>query len=237
MNFLRTILPFCLLVLTPFFARGDGEEVVVVYNSQMPESKVVAEHYAAMRQVPANQIFGFSLTTNEIITRADFTDFLQKPLADRLEAAGLWKFSEVTTPATNGQPRLTDSRVVASKIRYAVLCYGVPLKIAPSSMLEEFAAKITRGEFRRNEASVDSELAWLPLVKMKVPLTGPLPNPFYLCTNRAALNCTNGLLLVARLDGPTPEIANSLVDKSIAAGKHRPVGTRVFRRTRFDGDE
>jgi uncharacterized protein (TIGR03790 family) len=217
MFFLRIILLVWLLALTPLVALAGGEQVVVIYNSQMPESKAVAEHYAAARSVPANQIFGFGLTTNEIITRADFTDFLQKPLAERLEATGLWKFGEVTKPAANGQPEETDVRVVQSKIRYAVLCYGVPLKIAPSSVLEEFAEKISRNEFRRNEASVDSELAWLPLVKMKFPLTGPLPNPFYLCTNRAAMNCTNGLLLVSRLDGPTAEIANALVDKSIEA--------------------
>ena len=226
MNFPRTILPLILLVLTPFFARGGGEEVVVIYNSQVPESKMVAEHYAAMRLVPANQIFGFGLTTNEIISRADFTDFLQKPLADRLETAGFWKFGEVTTPATNGQPAQTDIRVVQSKIRYAVLCYGVPLKIAPSSIMEnyldnafieKFADKATRDKLRGNEAAVDSELAWLPEIKIKVPLAGPLPNPFYLCTNRAAMNCTNGILLVSRLDGPTAEIANQLVDKSITA--------------------
>ena len=187
---------------------------------------MVAEHYAAMRLVPANQIFGFGLTTNEIISRADFTDFLQKPLADRLETAGFWKFGEVTTPATNGQPAQTDIRVVQSKIRYAVLCYGVPLKIAPSSIMEnyldnafieKFADKATRDKLRGNEAAVDSELAWLPEIKIKVPLAGPLPNPFYLCTNRAAMNCTNGILLVSRLDGPTAEIANQLVDKSITA--------------------
>ena len=226
MNFLRIILPLLMFALTPFFALGGGEEVVVIYNSQVPESKMVAEHYAAMRLVPANQIFGFGLTTNEIISRADFTDFLQKPLADRLETAGFWKFGEVTTPATNGQPAQTDIRVVQSKIRYAVLCYGVPLKIAPSSIMEnyldnafieKFADKATRDKLRGNEAAVDSELAWLPEIKIKVPLAGPLPNPFYLCTNRAAMNCTNGILLVSRLDGPTAEIANQLVDKSITA--------------------
>jgi uncharacterized protein (TIGR03790 family) len=217
MNFLRTRLPVWLLLLSPFFARGGGNEVVVIYNSRMPESKSVAEHYAAVRRVPAGQIFGFGLTTNEVITRADFTDFLQKPLAARLEAAGLWKFGEVTRPATNGQPELTDLRVVASKIRYAVLCHGVPLKIEPSSTLDEWEAKVVGDPFRRNEASVDSELAWLPEIKMKIPLTGPLSNPFYLCTNRARLNCTNGILLVARLDGPTPEIATHLVDKAVAA--------------------
>ena len=236
MIFLRTALSVWLLLLASLLARAGGDEVVVIYNSQMPESKAVAEHYAAMRSVPANQIFGFSLTTNEVITRTDFTDFLQKPLADRLAAAGLWKFGEVTTPATNGQPALTDIRVVQSKIRYAVLCYGVPLKIEPSSLLdvfmdkfiEKFADTITLDKLRRNEAAVDSELAWLPLLKMKIPLTGPLPNPLFLCTNRAAFNCTNGLLLVARLDGPTAEIATHLVDKAIEAENNGLWGRAYF---------
>ena len=228
MKFWHIGLTLWLLWLAPTGARAGGEDVVVIYNSQMPESKAVAEHYAAVRQVPARQIYGFGLTTNEVITRADFTDFLQKPLADRLEAAGLWTFGEVTTPGTNGQPAQTEVRVVASKIRYAVLCYGVPLKIEPSSKLNEWEGKITGDLFRRNEAAVDSELAWLPLVKMRIPLTGPLANPFYLSTNRAALNCTNGLLLVARLDGPTPEIALQLVDKAITAENNGLWGRAYF---------
>ena len=73
----------------------------MIYNSRVPASKAVAEHYAAARQVPAKQMFGFALTTNEIITRADFTDFLQKPLAAQLEAAGLWKFGKAEI-AANG---------------------------------------------------------------------------------------------------------------------------------------
>ena len=206
-----------LLLLAPVLARGGGEEVVVIYNSALPESKAVAEHYAAARAVPARQVFGFGLTTNEIIARADFTDFLQRPLADRLEAAGLWKFAEAATPAINGQAQPPGSRVVQSKIRYAVLCYGVPLKIAPAAMLDEFEAKAASGPFKANEASVDSELAWLPLLRTKVPLTGPLQNPFYLCTNSARLDCTNGILLVARLDGPTADIATHLVDKAMEA--------------------
>ena len=84
MNLVRII---CLLLLAPLAVRAGGDEVVVLYNTRVPASRDVAEHYAAARHVPANQIFGFTLTTNEIITRADFTDFLQKPLADKLEAA------------------------------------------------------------------------------------------------------------------------------------------------------
>ena len=206
-----------LLLLAPVLVRAGGDEVVVIYNSRVPASKAVADHYAAARQVPAKQIFGFALTTNEIITRADFTDFLQKPLAEKLAATGLWKFGNAEIPATGNQPAHTEDRVVASKIRYAVLCYGVPLKIAPGSVAEAAADKIMKTEFRRDEAAVDSELVWLPLIKMNVLLAGPLPNLFYTCTNRTLLTPLNGILLVSRLDGPTPEIASGLVDKALAA--------------------
>jgi len=78
-----------LLLLLPWLAplpaqADDGSEVVVLYNSRLPESQAIAAHYAAARQVPASQIFGFALTTNEVMTRADFTDFLQTRLATDL---------------------------------------------------------------------------------------------------------------------------------------------------------
>jgi uncharacterized protein (TIGR03790 family) len=216
------------LAFAPLPAFAGGDEVVVVYNSRLPDSKAVAEYYAKARQVPANQVFGFGLTTNEIISRADFAELLQKPLAERLEAARLWEFGDVVIPSTNGHLHVTQHRVVSSKIRYAVLCYGVPLKIEPVSVLDEFAAKIANEKLRGNEAAVDSELAWLPLLKTKVPLTGPLPNPFYGCTNRALLDCTNGILLVSRLDGPTPEIAKRLVDKALDAENNGLWGRAYF---------
>ena len=227
-TFLRFWQAYALLLLAPAFAHAGGDEVVVVYNSLMPGSRTVAEHYAAMRQVPAGQVFGLELTTNEVMTRDDFTESLQKPLASKLEAAKLWRFGDVSVPAVNDQPAHKESRVVESKIRYAVLCYGVPLKIAPSSLVEEMVQKVTREEFRRNEAAVDSELTWLPISRNDVSLTGPLPNPFYATTNQAVLNCTNGFLMVARLDGPTAEIANHLVDKAMDAESNGFWGRAYF---------
>lgn len=214
MNYVRLLF---LLLLAPLAACAGGNEVVVIYNSRVPASKAVAEHYAAAREVPAGQIFGFALTTNEVITRADFRDFLQKPLVDDLVTAGLWKFGNARIPASSNQPAHTEERVVSSKIRYAVLCYGVPLKIARSPAAASPADDLVKPQFRRDEAAVDSELAWLPLIKMDVPLDGPLPNLLYGCTNRAELTPLNGILLVSRLDGPTPEIASGLVDKALAA--------------------
>jgi uncharacterized protein (TIGR03790 family) len=217
MNFAGIFALLLLLLLVPPGARAGGDEVVVIYNSRSPGSMAVAEHYASMRQVPAEQIFGFALTTNEVMSRSEFTDSLQKPLAERLVSAGLWKFGKAKILANGKVPAHEENRVVTAKIRYAVLCYGVPLKIAPEAEPETAAVQAMKPEFRRNEASVDSELAWLPLVKMNVSLAGPLPNLLYGCTNRAMLSPREGILLVSRLDGPTMEIANGLVDKAMTA--------------------
>jgi uncharacterized protein (TIGR03790 family) len=225
-NFLQSAV--LLFALAPLLARAGGDEVVVVYNSRMPESKAVAEHYAQVRQIPEKQIFGFALPASEEMSRDEFRDLLQLPLAKKLEAAGLWKFGSVIIPATNGQPERAATHVVASKIRYAVLCYGVPLKILSDSSLHETMAEKFRPEFQRNEASVDSELAWLPLVKTDFMLTGPFPNWLYGVTNAALLNPTNGILLVARLDGPSADIASNLVDKAMQAERDGLWGRAYF---------
>jgi uncharacterized protein (TIGR03790 family) len=228
MRFLTIQFAVLILILTPFLARAGGGEVVVIYNSRLPESKAVAEHYAQMRQVPENQVFGFALTTNEEMSRAEFHDTLQTPLARKLEADNLWRFGSFTNAATNGQPERVIRRVAASKIRYAVLCWGVPLKIASDPALREPANTNQPPQLQRNEAAVDSELTLLPEVEMNLPLTGPFPNPFYGLTNSASLNPTNGILLVARLDGPTADIARGLVDKALQAERDGLWGRAYF---------
>jgi uncharacterized protein (TIGR03790 family) len=210
----------------PLPARAGGDEVVVVYNKSMPESKSVAEYYAHLRQIPDGQVFGLSLTTNEVMSRPEFRDTLQKPLATWLEKKGLWRSSWVAS--TNDESQKMEYRVVASKIRYLVLCYGVPLKIAPDPNLKEDAAKDIKPELLRNEAAVDSELTWLPMIKTHMVLSGPLRNWVYGATNTAELSPTNGVLLVARLDGPTALIARGLVDKAIEAERDGLWGRAYF---------
>jgi uncharacterized protein (TIGR03790 family) len=198
-------------------AAGPGDEVLVVYNSRMPESKSVADHYAQRRQVPTNQILGLELTTDEEISRTEFQDALQRPLAKALESRKLWHIASQIVPATNGQPGRVEWRVVNSRIRYLVLCYGVPLRITANPLLKERGMEKLRPELQRNEAAVDNELACLPWVEQKLPLSGPLPNQLYTVTNAALLHPTNGILLVARLDGPSADLARGLVDKAIQA--------------------
>ena len=195
-----------------------GGEVVVVYNSRMPESRMVAEHYAWSRHVPSDRMVGLDLPVDESMTRDQYVEKLQNPLLVRLEKAGLFVFG----PATNRPPAgsVADTpfrRLIQSRIRYAVLCYGVPTRILKDASLPEPAAMRLPPQLQRNEAAVDTQLALLPVTEQRLPWTGPIQSPFYGATNSAVFQPTNGILLVARLDGPSAEIARGLVDKAMEA--------------------
>ncbi|MEO5803339.1 MAG: TIGR03790 family protein [Verrucomicrobiota bacterium] len=193
--------------------KETGDAVVVVYNSRMPESKDVAQHYAGRRKVPASQIVGFDLPVGETMTRSEYRTQLEKPLLKFLEGKKLFSFkADLSAKESGVRWKLSDT-----KIRYAVLCYGVPSRIlSDGSLLGPDAEKLKK-ELRRNEASVDSELALLPLNDPDRQLAGPSGNPTYGATNAALLHPTNGILMVARLDGPSVAIARNLVDKAMQA--------------------
>ncbi|MBI5773350.1 MAG: TIGR03790 family protein [Verrucomicrobia bacterium] len=204
----------------PTRAADSGASVFVVFNRAEPESRRVAEHYAQQRQVPAGQVLGLALPKTDAMTRAEFREQLEAPLLKALEAKKLFTFKA----ETNSSGRV----LVDAQIRYLVLCYGVPFYISRDESLVESEAEKLPPLLRRNEAAVDSELALLPMTPQHYSLTGPLRNLHYGATNAAALHPMNGLLLVARLDGPTPDIARGLVDKARQAETNGLWGRAYF---------
>ena len=199
----------------PSGAAEPGESVVVIYNRRSPESKGVADYYAERRHIPHEQVFGFDLPFTETMTRAEFREQLQLPLWRMLEQRRLFIF-ESNTKSGAGKER-SPRKLVDAKIRYATLCFGVPVRILKDPNLKEEGAEKIRAELRRDEAAVDSELACLPQLERNPPLLSLLGNPFYTTTNAALLHPTNGILMVARLDGPTAAIACGLVEKALQA--------------------
>jgi uncharacterized protein (TIGR03790 family) len=203
---MRTVI---LLLLCPLLALADtGADVVVVYNSRMPESKEVAEHYAKRRGVPAGQVWGFELSTGEAITRTEYLEKIQTPLLEKLESSRLWVWQPSGTP---------NRRLASAKVKYAALCYGVPTKFVQDTNFVEKGTENARPELRRNEASVDSQLACLPLIHHNLRWAGAINNHSFSTTNASYLHPTNGIFLVTRLDGPTVEVAGGLVDRAIDA--------------------
>lgn len=193
---------------------SPGAQVAVVYNQRFPGSRALAEYYAARRAVPTNQLIGLDLPETETISRPEYLARLEKPLLARLESLGLLTFSPATNAAPDGR---TVRRVLDARIRYIALCRGVPSRILRDPAFTEAHANSLPEPLRRNEASVDTQLALCPRAELNLPWAGYIRSPFYGATNAALLDPRNGLLMVTRLDGPSDAIARRLIDHALEA--------------------
>jgi len=160
-----------------------AQRVLIVYNENEPESKPLATYYAEKRGIPADHLCGLRIRNAEVITRQEFEKQIRDPLRQFLtDHQFLVKIAGET---------------VDNKLDYLALIYGVPLRIEEDRTLKEVIPTNMPAPYRRNEASVDSELTTLPGPTMR--LTGWLPNPFFnAITPHFESPWNNLMLLVAR---------------------------------------
>jgi uncharacterized protein (TIGR03790 family) len=220
-----------LLNFVPFEVKAGGEEVVVIYTTQLPESKSVADYYASKRGVPANQIIGLDVPSGDTISRADYVRQIQDPLLKELAKRDLVRFHAEIRPSRSDRPGRIVYQATAAKVRYLALCFGLPFRVAHDPNYDpkrdDDAPDGLAPQLRRDEASVDSELMLLPIAG-RTPTFGAVRNPLLGATNKALLHPTNGVFLVSRLDGPSVEIAKGLVDKALIAERDGLNGRAYF---------
>jgi uncharacterized protein (TIGR03790 family) len=178
---------------------------------------------------PPAKILGLVLSTNEEVSRIEFRDTLQKPSPKFLETNKLWQTSFQVLPVTTNQARRVQWRVSKSKIRYLLLCYGVPLRIAKDSSLKEAIPETLPPEMRRNEAAVDSELALLPVLEQGLPLPAPLKNPVFAGTNSAWFESYQRSAYGRAPGRAHRAIARGEVDKALDRGEKRSLGSSLLR--------
>ncbi len=192
----------------------------------MPESKEIAEYYAKVRKIPQVNLFGIRMSKEETVSRKDYEKTIQEPLLKLLVKGGFFRFD------SGGTGRFSKNKIkgplVDASIRYAVACYGVPLRISEDPKLKEEGVEEVRKELRANHSAVDNELALIPRAGGVLKRFGPLNNPFYGWTNAASFHPTNGILMVARLDGPSPSSVKNMIDQAVAAEKNGLWGRAYF---------
>jgi len=188
----------------------ESKATVVVFNQNDPDSVGLARYYAARRGVPENNLIGLACSTQEEISRAEYDRDIATPLRLAFEKREFWKLRKVESPL---------GRVESSRIRTVALMRGVPLKIA--SQAEAYPGDSKEGPpqiMEHNEASVDSELAVLGVYSGRI--SGGLNNPYFRSYQPIAASGISSLLLVCRLDGPSPVIVQRMIDDSLAAEEH-----------------
>lgn len=192
-----------LLILLPWVARSAPTaplrpaEVIVLYNSAVPESIELAANYCVAREIPEENLVGLDLPDQDQITRQQYRDSLAAPLLAEMERRRWIQLGD--QPEVGRIIRGTNHRVFA-------IMKGVPRMIAPEG---EGAAQ----PLQENHASVDSELACLGLTE--VPPAGPVRNPYYQADASFRTQPLAPIFLVGRLDGPDYETATRLFRDAI----------------------
>ena len=199
---------------------AEAAEVAVIYSLHSADSKSVAQHYAEKRGVPLNQVIGLDVPVGDNITRADYERLIQDELIRQFRERDLVVFTTDLQPSRPGRPGRVLYHAIASKIRYLVLCWGLPYRIPHDpnydpNHLEEIYKSLP-AHLQRDEGSVEGELSLLPIAG-RTTAWGPVRNPMYGLTNFSVIHPTNGLFMVTRIDGPSPAIAKGLVDKAMIA--------------------
>ena len=185
--------------------------VVLLANSEDPDSLRVARHYAEVRGVPLENIIALKLPLAESITWREFIVTLWEPLLDELLRA---KWVDAIPMALTDPVGRRKLAVHGHRIGALVTCRGVPLKIEHDPALDLGTPFTQRAEFRTNAGAVDSELSLL--AQPNYPIAAFVPNPLFQNENPDALERLQ-VVRVSRLDGPSVEDALGLVDRAVAA--------------------
>ncbi len=206
---------------------NEAAQVAVLFNTREKASRDVAEFYAHARGIPADRIIGLDCPSASTISREEYERQIVGPLRDHLEGRGLVRFAtEVVDPAPNRSGGIRH-RLAASKIRYLVTVYGMPYRIGNDTNRTDTYGPDTPAHVRKNGAALDNELILLPS-EGSYPIAGAANNPYHNATNPGALGPANGIFLVSRLDGPTPELAKGLVTQALQAERDGLWGRAYF---------
>ena len=186
----------------PATASPESDATVVIYNASDASSTALAKYYAKRREIPEDRLVGINPPATEEISRAEYRATIAAPVTAIFSSRGWWT--------------MNGGRVTQSKIRFVALIRGIPLKVRSDGPDITPRTDQPPEIGKRDEASVDSELAILGLGP--IPPAGVLPNPYYRRFTpilEAALD--PGLLLVCRLDAPTELAVRAMIDSSLAA--------------------
>ena len=214
--------------LTPPDQPDLAAHTLVVYNRADPDSQPLAEFYAKARSIPADRVVGLDCPVTEEITRAEFETKIRKPLEELFTSRGWIKRTEnfLSNPILGIESSVPVQQAQENPIWIMVLMRGVPLKVADDPTI--LAPDNLMIQLRANAAAVDSELALLPISGL--PLYGLIANPYFADKRIRPFGqfFANYLIMVCRLDAPTPAIVRRMIQDAVETEKTELTGRAYF---------
>lgn len=242
---LLTVIAFSMTLLLGTAVNGQAlkpAEVLLIANQNNADSLSLARYYQENRQVPPANLLTVSMGGKEDCSREEYLQQLVKPLRAFLERR-------------TGQPRIRclllfyglPLRVSAPELSHDEWKKLEELKFAKREVdwqlnnrpqladlkrekltaeSRQLAGQIADLRQQEQGAAVDSELALA--LNDDYPLERWLPNPYFIGQKQQGPLQKERVLMVARLDGPTVEIARRLLDDSLQAEGKGLQGTAYF---------
>ncbi len=208
----------------------EPNEILVIVNSDIDASKKLGDYYCSRRNIPQENILGLHLGAGltDLITRENYDSNIAEPVRKFLSQPDSPNIKCILT--TYGVPFKVGPRILTEqqqenlkKLDTSVKDHERELKNSPQdkhpqikkeiNTLKKEISSITASQ---TDAALDSELS--------VVLSGPYELHGYLLNQlNRHFNYPKELIttiMVSRLDGPSLEIAEGLVDKALTAEKN-----------------
>lgn len=238
----KIVIGIVLLILAcPAAGRAlQPEELLLVVNSRVAEGRELAEYYRTRRQVPADQLVEVTMSASEDCSRAEYQRQLALPLQRYLRANPHKNIRclvlfyglplRVGPPARTEQQQRELKQLESLKQRYlqqlergGLGSERVRERRAAVADLGRRIAEVKGGE---RGAAVDSELALV--AAGPYPLEGWIGNPYFNGLRAPAGAAREQVLMVSRLDGPSPAVVRRMIDDSLYAETRGLRGTAYF---------
>jgi uncharacterized protein (TIGR03790 family) len=194
-----------------------AKETVVLYNLEAEGAADLAKVYARGRGVPENQVIGLQCTTDEIISREDFSGSIVRPLTTLFLQQGWFRAAMMDTVELNSREKRQMLTVLEQKIRVLAIIKGMPLKVQ--------RATANPSPSKEDEASVDSELSIIGLPVLGI--AGGVPNPYFGKKHRFSEQ-KDGMLLVGRLDANSEGTVKRMIGDALAVEEQGLLGRAVI---------
>ncbi len=172
------------------------QEVVILTNEAVPASIDLGQYYASRRNIPREQILSVKTGTKEGISWPDYRSQIEEPLR-----------------------RFLKSR---PGVKYIVPIYGIPVKIREENKEndQKTEASVSRYVKSRDYCCLDREIE---LLHKEHELEGWVRSETF--RRNRPLSLEDGVYLVCRLDGPSPESVRAMIDNAIHGETYGIEGT------------
>ncbi len=217
-----------------------AEETVVIANSKADHSVSLAKYYMHKRGIPKENLITIATTWEEQCSRTEYSKKIQKPVALAVQKLRQTKpirclVTLFGVPLKIDAPELSKQEgeeLALLEEKIAIIKKDLETaqdrhKTALQKEQAQIRQQIQALKKINTRAAVDSELS-LALVQ-NYSLDGWIPNPYFRGFQRnKGLFSKDDVLMVSRLDGPTPSIVRRIIDDCTAVEQTGLTGTAYF---------